>query len=386
MVAGVDKYFQIAKCLRDEDLRADRQPEFTQVDIEQSFIDQEDIIALCEEMTSHVFKEVIDHQLQTPFLRLTYAEAMERFGSDKPDMRFGMEIRDISHIVAAFPFEPYANAILSGGSVRGILATGCGVYSRKQLDGLTDMAKTYKAKGLSFIQISPEGEVKTALSKFFDEGQIATIIQAFNAQNSDLIIICADSNNIVFDALGNLRLEVARRENLMAEGVFAPLWVVDFPLLEYDEEDGRYYACHHPFTAPKDEDLHLLDTPNAKDARAKTHDLVINGYETAGGSIRIHREDLQEKMLELLSYTKEEARANFGHLLEALKYGAPPHGGVAFGLDRLSMLLCGTNNIRDVIAFPKQQDGSCPMTNAPNTVFPQQLEELGLRIEPKKED
>ncbi|MCL2854823.1 MAG: aspartate--tRNA ligase [Defluviitaleaceae bacterium] len=381
MVAGMDKYFQIAKCLRDEDLRADRQPEFTQIDIEQSFIGQDDILELCEALTATVFKETAGIDLPTPFPRMAYAEAMARFGSDKPDTRFGLELVDISDVVAGSEFAVFQSALDAGGSVRGINATGCGHLSRKQIDGLIEYVKTYKAKGLAWIQLNG-GEIKTTISKFFSEEKLAEIITAFDGKDGDLILICADQDNIVFDALGALRLEIARRENLIPQNTFHPLWVLDWPLLEWDEEANRFFAAHHPFTAPMDEDITLLDN-NPKSARAQAHDLVINGYEAAGGSIRIHREDMQEKMLNLLGYTKEEATANFGHLLEALKYGAPPHGGIAFGLDRLTMLLANTDNIRNVIAFPKQQDGSCPMTGAPNTVFPDQLEELGIGIKQK---
>ncbi|MCL2169446.1 MAG: aspartate--tRNA ligase [Defluviitaleaceae bacterium] len=379
MVAGIDRYFQIAKCLRDEDLRADRQPEFTQIDIEQSFVDQEDILALVEDLVSTVFKETRGIELATPFPRLTFDEAMSRFGSDKPDTRFGLELRDITPIVAGSDFAVFQGAIDAGGSVRAICAKGCGGMSRKQIDSLIEYVKTYKAKGLAWIQLPAEGEMKTTIGKFFNDVQLNEIIDAMGAQKGDLILICADENQIVFDALGNLRLEIARRNELIPEGTYAPLWMLEFPLLIWDAEDGRFYANHHPFTAPMDEDVHYLDTDPIK-ARSKQHDLVINGYETAGGSIRLHREDMQEKMLNILGYTAEEARANFGHLMDAFKYGAPPHGGIAFGLDRLVMLLCQTANIRDVIAFPKNQDAVCPMTGAPNTVFPQQLEELKISL------
>jgi len=379
MVAGVDKYFQIAKCLRDEDLRADRQPEFTQIDIEQSFIDQEDVIALTERLISTVFKETIDVELPVPFLRLTYDEAMTRFGSDKPDLRFGLELRDISSIVAGSDFAVFRSAIDGGGSVRAINATGCGDMSRKQIDSLIEYVKTYKAKGLAWIQLNG-GEIKTTISKFFDEAKINEIITAMNAKDGDLILICADENQIVFDALGNLRLEIARRRELIPAGVFAPLWMLEFPLLLWDKDDERFYAVHHPFTAPMDEDAALLDSAPEK-ARSKQHDLVINGYEAGGGSIRLHREDLQKKMLNILGYTVDEAQQNFGHLIDAFKYGAPPHGGIALGLDRLVMLLADTQNIRDVIAFPKNQDGVCPMTGAPNTVFAEQLAELKIILD-----
>jgi len=382
MVGGFDKYFQIAKCLRDEDLRADRQPEFTQIDIEQAFIDQDDVIMLTENLVAQVFEETIGVKLPTPFPRMAHKEAMERFGSDKPDLRFGMELVDISNIVAGSEFGVFQGALDANGSVRGINAKGCGKYGRKQIDALIDYVKTYKAKGLAWIQLTETGEAKTTISKFFDEAKLQEIITAMGSENGDLLLFCADKNDIVFDALGNLRCELARREGLIApdDGNFKPLWVVEFPLLIWDEEDGRYYANHHPFTAPMDEDFHLLDSDTPQLARSKQHDLIINGYEAGGGSIRIHRQDMQEKMFEILSYTAEQAHENFAHLMEALKYGAPPHGGVALGLDRLAMLLCGTANIRDVIAFPKQQDGACPMTGAPNEVFAEQLEELKIQF------
>ncbi|MCL2575232.1 MAG: aspartate--tRNA ligase [Defluviitaleaceae bacterium] len=376
MVSGIDKYFQIAKCLRDEDLRADRQPEFTQIDIEQSFIDQEDILNLTERLISAVFKQAIGVELPMPFARMKYAEAIERFGLDKPDVRFGLELKDISDIVSGSDFGVFQGALDNGGSVRGINAKGCAKYSRKQIDALIEYVKTYKAKGLAWIQLVG-GEIKTTIGKFFDDEKLAEIIAAFDGQDGDLILICADANDIVFDALGNLRLEIARREELTKTNDYAPLWVTDWPLFVWDEDDLRFYAVHHPFTAPKDEDLYLLET-NPIAARSKQHDLVINGYEAAGGSIRIHREDMQQKMFEILGFTMEEAYANFSHLMDAFKYGAPPHGGIAIGLDRLVMLLCETANIRDVIAFPKQQDGSCPMMGAPNTVFDKQLEELKI--------
>ena len=381
MVASFDKYFQIAKCLRDEDLRADRQPEFTQIDIEQSFIDQEDVFALTEELVAQMFSDTIGVKLETPFLRMAHKEAMERFGSDKPDLRFGMELVNIGDIVAGSEFAVFQDALDGGGSVRGINASGCGKYSRKQIDALIEYVKTYKARGLAWIQLTESGEMKTTISKFFDESKLQEIITAMGGENGDLLLFCADKNEIVFDVLGNLRCEIARRENLVSSDDFKPLWIVEFPLLIWDEEDGRYYANHHPFTAPMDEDYHLLDSGTPAKARSKQHDLVINGYEAGGGSIRIHRQDMQEKMFEILSYTSEQAHENFSHLMEALRYGAPPHGGIALGLDRLAMLLCKTSNIRDVIAFPKQQDGACPMTGAPNEVFPEQLEELKIKLQ-----
>lgn len=380
MVGGFDKYYQIAKCLRDEDLRADRQPEFTQIDIEQSFVDQEDILTMAEGLVAAMFAETIGVKLEAPFQRMSYREAMERFGSDKPDLRFGMELVDLSGIVDGSEFAVFQGALDAGGSVRGINAKSCGGMSRKGIDSLVEYVKTYRAKGLAWIQISEGGEIKTTLSKFFDEAKMKKIIDAMGGENGDLLLICADKNQVVFDALGNLRCEIARREGLIEVGVYKPLWVVDFPLLVWDEDDKRYYATHHPFTAPLDEDLHLLETePHL--ARAKQHDLAINGCEAGGGSIRIHRQDVQKKMFEILGYSEERAYTNFAHLMDALKYGAPPHGGIALGFDRLAMLLCETADIRDVIAFPKQQNGTCAMTGAPNTVFDEQLEELKIMIQ-----
>ena len=379
MVGGCDKYFQIAKCLRDEDLRADRQPEFTQIDIELSFVDQDDVLTLTEGLVAKMFEDTIGVRLETPFARMTHKEAMERFGSDKPDLRFGMELVDLSALVQGSEFAVFKTALDGAGSVRGINAKGCGGFSRKQIDALIEYVKTYRAKGLAWIQISDGGEVKTTLSKFFDESRLGEIISAMDGQNGDLLLICADTDNTVFDALGNLRCEIARRTGLMDYSVYKPLWVLDFPLLLWDEDDKRYYAVHHPFTAPKDEDFHLLDgQPHL--ARSKQHDLIINGNEAAGGSIRIHRQDVQRKMFEILGYSEERAYANFAHLMEAFKYGAPPHGGIAVGFDRLVMLLCETADIRDVIAFPKQQNGTCAMTGAPNTVFDEQLDELKIKL------
>lgn len=379
MIGSFDKYFQIAKCLRDEDLRSDRQPEFTQIDIEMSFIDMQDIIKLSEELLADIFKQILDIDIPLPVPQMSYSEAMRRFGSDKPDLRFSMELTDISLLVANSGFGVFDSAISEGGSVRGILACGLAKYSRKQVDALIEYVKTYKAKGLAYIQIMENNEVKSSLSKFFTKESLQNIIESFNAKRGDLILICADKDEIVFDALGNLRNYIAKKENLVDNNQFKPIWITDFPLFEFDDEDNRFYARHHPFTAPLDCDIHFLET-KPSEVRAKAYDLVLNGYELAGGSIRIHRRDIQEQMFKTLGYSLEEANKNFSHLMEALRYGCPPHGGIAWGLDRLSMLLCNTTNIRDVIAFPKQQDGSCPLTSAPNTVFKSQLDELKISV------
>lgn len=384
MLSGFDKYYQIAKCFRDEDLRADRQPEFTQIDIELSFVDQEDVINLAEGMVRDMFKDVLDYEVSLPIKRMTYDEAMERFGSDKPDLRFGMELKNISDLVKDTDFGVFKSAIDAGGSVRGINVLGLADMPRKQIDSLIEFVKTYKAKGLAWISVLEDGEFKTTLSKFFTNDELSKIAEVFSAKAGDLILLCADSDDVVFDSLGALRCEVARRENLIDPNKYEFLWVVDFPLLEWDEETNRFYAKHHPFTMVKDEDIELLET-NPKKARAKAYDIVINGYEAGGGSMRIYQKEVQEKMFNILGFTKEEAEERFGYFLEAFKYGAPPHGGIAFGLDRLNMLAVKTTAIRDVIAFPKVKDASCPLTDAPNIVEDAQLEELGLDITEKTE-
>lgn len=379
MVAGFDKYFQIAKCFRDEDLRANRQPEFTQIDIEMSFVGVEDVIALNERLVQRVFKEVLDKEVVIPFERLTYKDAMERFGSDKPDLRFGMELKDLSDIVRDTEFVVFRNALDANGSVRAITLTGGASMGRKDIDRLGEFVKTYRAKGLAYIQLKEEG-VKTALSKFLSEEEINSIIYRAEAKTGDLVLIVADKNEVVFQSLGALRLDLAKRYGLL-EGTeeFKFAWVTEFPLLERDEEAGRFVALHHPFTSPMEEDLHLLDTDPGK-VRAKAYDMVLNGEELGGGSIRIHDSKLQEKMFSLLGFTQEQAWARFGFLLEAFKYGPPPHGGLAFGMDRLVMFLAGTENIKDVIAFPKNQNAFDPMSEAPNIVDEVQLQELGIEI------
>jgi aspartyl-tRNA synthetase len=379
MVSGMDKYFQIVKCFRDEDLRADRQPEFTQIDMELSFVEPDDVMSLNERLLKKIFKDALDVDVEIPFKRMTYKEAMNRFGSDKPDIRFGMELNDLSDVVAGCEFKVFADALASGGTVRAINAKGCGNYPRKQIDSLVEFVKTYRAKGLAWIAITETGEVKTQISKFFTPEKLDEIIKAMDGQPGDLILICADKNKVVYDSLGALRVELSKRQNLTSPTDYKFLWVTEFPMLEWSEEDNRFSAMHHPFTSPMDEDLELMNT-NPGEVRAKAYDAVLNGYELGGGSIRIHSSQIQEKMFDLLGFTKEDAYERFGFLINAFKYGTPPHGGLAFGLDRIIMLMTGADSLRDVIAFPKVKDASCPMTDAPNVVDEKQLEELGLII------
>lgn len=384
MVSGMDKYYQIAKCFRDEDLRADRQPEFTQVDMELSFVDENDIMDINERMMQKVFKELLDVDIKLPLQRMTYKEAMERYGSDKPDIRFGMELKNISDIVKETEFVVFKNALENGGSVRAINAKGCGNFPRKQIDSLVEFVKTYQAKGLAWIVVNADGTLKSQIAKFFTTEKLQEIVDAMEAKAGDLILICADKNKVVFDALGALRLELSKRLELTKADDFAFLWITEFPMLEWDEEENRYVAVHHPFTAPMEQDLELLEKdPSA--VRAKAYDIVLNGYELGGGSIRIHRREIQQKMFELLGFEPEDAQERFGFLLDAFQYGVPPHGGLAFGLDRIIMLMSGATSIRDVIAFPKVKDASCPMTDAPNVVEQKQLEELGIAIVKEKE-
>jgi len=377
MVAGFDKYFQIAKCFRDEDLRADRQPEFTQVDIELSFADEEDVMTMTENIAARIMKEVMDIDLAKNFPRLTWAEAMERFGSDKPDTRFGMELKDVSDMVKGVDFQVFSSALDSGGSVRGFCAEGCAGLPRKQIDAFVDLAKTHKAKGLAWITLPEDGTIKSTISKFFSEDELRKIADRFNAKAGDVIFLCADQTPIVFDALGVVRLAVAKWKGAIPEGQFNFLWVTHFPLLEYSEEDNRYFAAHHPFTSPQEDDAHMLES-NPGSVRARAYDLVLNGSEIAGGSIRIHQRELQDRMFAALGFTPETAAEGFGYFLDALKYGVPPHGGIAWGFDRFIMILSGADSIREVIAFPKVKDASCPMTGAPNEVEPAQLTELGI--------
>lgn len=379
MVSGMDRYYQIAKCFRDEDLRADRQPEFTQVDMELSFVDVDDIIDVNERLIKKVFKEILDVDVPIPMQRMKYKDAMERYGSDKPDVRFGMELHNITDIVRETEFVVFKNAIEAGGSVRAINANGCGHYPRKQIDSLVEFVKTYKAKGLAWIVVNDDGSLKSQIAKFFTPEKLQEIVDALEGKPGDLILICADADRIVFDSLGALRCEIARRQELTRPDDFRFLWVTEFPMFEWDDEENRYVAEHHPFTCPMDEDLPLLDT-NPSKVRAKAYDMVLNGFELGGGSIRIHRRDIQQKIFSLLGFSDEDAQERFGFLLDAFKYGVPPHGGLAFGFDRIIMLMTGSSSIRDVIAFPKVKDASCPLTDAPGTVDDKQLDELGIAI------
>jgi len=379
MVSGFDRYFQIAKCFRDEDLRADRQPEFTQIDMELSFVEQEDVMELNEGLLKKLFKEVLDIEIATPFKQLTYKEAMERFGSDKPDTRFGLELLEIGDLVAGSEFKVFAGALSDGGIIKAINAEGLGAkLSRKEIDSLGEFVKTYRAKGLAWINITSEG-VKSPIAKFLKEEELNGIIERAGGKLGDIIFIVSDKPKVVYDSLGQLRLELAKRFGLIDSSKFDLLWVTEFPLLEFDEEENRYVAVHHPFTCPMDEDLELLNTDPSK-VRAKAYDVVLNGYELGGGSIRIHKQELQEKMFSLLGFTHDDAWSKFGYLLEAFKYGTPPHGGLAFGLDRMTMLFTGTDNIKDVIAFPKTQTASCLMSDAPSPAEAKQLEELHIEV------
>ncbi len=378
MVSGFDRYIQIAKCFRDEDLRADRQPEFTQIDLEMSFVEVSDVIAVNEGFIKRVFHEALGIDVYTPFLRLTYDEAMERFGSDKPDIRFGLELVNISDIVENSGFKVFSDAVAKGGSVRALNAKGCAAkFARREIDALGEFTKTYRAKGMAWIAVEENG-LKSAITKYLTEEETQQILKRTEAEPGDLICFIADDDEIVFDALGHLRLEIGRKLGLVDDKKLAFLWVTEFPLLEYDAEEKRWVAKHHAFTSPMDEDIPLLDSDPRK-VRAKAYDIVLNGVELGGGSIRIHDQELQSKIFSLLGFSEEEARKRFGFLLEAFKYGTPPHGGLAFGLDRLVMLMAKRDSIRDVIAFPKVQNSSCLMTNAPDTVEIKQLKELYIR-------
>ncbi len=378
MVSGFDRYIQIVKCFRDEDLRADSQPEFTQIDLEMSFVNVDDIITLNEGFIKKAFKEALGVDLETPFLRMPYREAMDRFGSDKPDMRFGMELVNVSDLVAQSGFKVFADAVVKGGSVRAINAKGCGKFSRKEIDSLVEYVKTYRAKGMAWIVVE-ENEVRSSIAKFFNEDEMKALLDRTGAEPGDLICFIADKDQVVLDSLGALRVEIAKRIDILDNKDFKFLWVTEFPLLEYDEEEERWVAKHHPFTSPIDEDMEYLESDPAR-VRAKAYDIVLNGTELGGGSIRIHMQDLQTKMFKLLGFTEEEAWAKFGYLLEAFKYGVPPHGGIAYGLDRMIMLMAGKSSIKDVIAFPKVQNASDLMTNAPDVVDEKQLKELHLKV------
>ncbi len=379
MCSGYDRYFQIVKCFRDEDLRADRQPEFTQIDMELSFVDVDDVIDVNERLLAKLFKEILGVEVSLPIPRMTWQAAMDRFGSDKPDIRFGMELVDVSEVVKDCEFVVFKNALENGGSVRGINAKGQGAMPRKKIDKLVDFAKDFGAKGLAYIAIQEDGTVKSSFAKFMSEEEMHALIEAMGGENGDLLLFAADKNKVVWDVLGNLRLEIARQLEILDKGDYRFLWVTEFPLLEWNEEAGRYTAMHHPFTMPMEEDLDLLDTDPGK-VRAKAYDIVLNGTELGGGSVRIFNQEIQNKMFEVLGFTREQAEEQFGFLLSAFKYGVPPHAGLAYGLDRLIMLMAKEDSIRDVIAFPKVKDASDLMTEAPAAVDRKQLEELGLEI------
>ena len=379
MCSGYDRYIQIARCFRDEDLRADRQPEFTQIDMELSFVDVEDVLDVNERLLKTLFKEICDYDLQLPIQRMTWREAMERFGSDKPDLRFGMELKNVSDTVKDCQFVVFKGALENGGSVRGINAEGQGAMPRKKIDALVEYAKGFGAKGLAYLAIQEDGSYKSSFAKFMTEEELEALVRAMDGKPGDLLLFAADKDKVVFDVLGNLRLELARRLDLLKKDDFRFLWVTEFPLFEYSEEDGRYVAVHHPFTMPMEEDLPLIDTdPGA--VRAKAYDIVLNGTEMGGGSVRIHQADVQSKMLEVLGFTAERANEQFGFLLDAFKYGVPPHAGLAYGFDRMVMLMVGADSIRDVIAFPKVKDASCLMMEAPAAVDEKQLEELSIAV------
>lgn len=379
MVGGTDRYFQIAKCFRDEDLRADRQPEFTQIDLEMSFVDVDDVIDVQERFLKKVFKDVMDVDIATPFPRYSFDEAMERFGSDKPDTRFGFELKSLNETVKDSQFQVFANALASGGDVRGInIEGGADKFSRKDIDKLQDAAKHYGAKGLVWIKVG-ENEVTSSVSKFFTPEKMDEILAVFQAKVGDLVLIVADKKKVVFDSLGFLRRHIAGQLGLLDDSQYNLLWVVDFPLYEQDDETGAFYAMHHPFTSPRIEDIPLLDTAPGK-VKAKAYDIVLNGVELGGGSIRIHDRNLQKKMFEVLGLSDEEANQKFGFLLEAFRYGTPPHGGLAYGLDRLVMLLSGEHSIREVMAFPKNQMAMCMVSEAPSPASKEQLDELGIAV------
>jgi len=384
MVAGFDKYFQIVKCFRDEDLRADRQPEFTQIDMEMSFVGEEDVMAVSEEMVKTVFREVLGVSVGLPCPRLTYQEAMSRFGIDRPDTRFGLELKDLSDIAADCGFKVFSGAVQSGGVVKAINAKGCIDFSRKDIDELGKFVEIYKAKGLAWIKVK-EGQWQSPVAKFFTDGEKKTIEQRLEAETGDLLLIVADQPRIVNDALGQLRNHLGKKLGLIDEKAFSFVWVTHFPLLDYDEEEKRYVALHHPFTAPLEEDYDLFET-DPLSVRSRAYDLVLNGSEIGGGSIRVHQIEVQKKIFNALGMTPDEYQEKFGFLLSALDSGAPPHGGIAFGLDRLVMILCAESSIRDVMAFPKTVSASCPLTNAPSIVSPDQLDDLCLKIQKCKKD
>ena len=384
MCSGVDRYIQIARCFRDEDLRADRQPEFTQIDMELSFVDVDDVIEVNEKYLKKLFKEVLDVDVQLPIQRMTWQEAMDRFGSDKPDIRFGMELTNVTDVVKDCEFVVFKNAIENGGTVRGINAKGQGGMARKKIDKLVDFAKDYGAKGLAYIAIHEDGTVKSSFAKFMTDDEMKALIEAMGGENGDLLLFAADKNKVVWDTLGALRLELARQMELLDKNEYKFLWVTEFPLLEWSEEQNRYTAMHHPFTMPMEEDLQYIDSDPGR-VRAKAYDITLNGNEIGGGSVRIFNPEIQSKMFEVLGFTPEQAQEQFGFLLTAFKYGVPPHAGLAYGLDRMVMLMMQCDSIRDVIAFPKVKDASCLMSHAPSPVDEKQLEELGIEVSEQEE-
>jgi len=379
MCSGYDRYFQIARCYRDEDLRADRQPEFTQIDMELSFVDVDDVIDVNERLLANLFKEVLGVEVKLPIQRMTYKEAMERFGSDKPDLRFGMELKDVTDVVKDSEFVVFKSAIENGGSVRGINANGQGTMPRKKIDALVDFAKGYGAKGLAYIALAEDGSIKSSFAKFMKDEEMTALIDRMEGKPGDLLLFAADKSKLVYDILGALRLEIAGQLGLLKKDEYRFVWITEFPLLEWNEELGRYQAMHHPFTMPMEEDLQYIESDPGR-VRAKAYDIVLNGTEIGGGSVRIHQDDVQEKMFAALGFTMERAYDQFGFLLNAFKYGVPPHAGLAYGLDRLVMLMAKEDSIRDVIAFPKVKDASCLMSEAPNVVDEKQLLELGIEI------
>ena len=385
MVSGFDRYFQIARCYRDEDLRADRQPEFTQADMELSFVDIDDVIEVNERLLKYIFKEAIGVDVQIPLKRMPWQEAMDRFGSDKPDTRFGMELHDVSDVVKGCGFGVFTGALENGGSVRGINAEGQGAMPRKKIDKLVEFAKGYGAKGLAYLSINEDGTYKSSFAKFMTEEELSNLVQALEGKPGDLLLFAADKNKIVWNVLGALRLELAKELDLLDPNQYNFLWVTEFPLLEWSDEENRFMAMHHPFTMPMEEDWNKIDSDPGS-VRAKAYDIVLNGTELGGGSVRIHQDDIQEKMFEVLGFTKERAHEQFGFLLDAFQYGVPPHAGLAYGLDRLVMHMVHADSIRDVIAFPKVKDASDLMTNAPDVVDEKQLEELGIEVAPQEEE
>ena len=385
MCSGYDRYFQLARCFRDEDLRADRQPEFTQVDMELSFVDEDDVMDVNERLLQKLFKEILDVDIELPIQRMTWQEAMDRFGSDKPDLRFGMELKDVSDVVKDCGFGVFTGALENGGSVRGINAKGQGGMPRKKIDALVKFAKDFGAKGLAYLAVNEDGTYKSSFAMFMTEDELKALVTAMEGEPGDLLLFAADKNKIVWDVLGNLRLEIAKNLDLLDKNVYKFLWVTEFPEFEYSEEQGRYLAMHHPFTMPFEEDIKYLES-NPEKVRARAYDIVLNGTEIGGGSIRIHQDDVQEKMLRALGFTDEKAHEQFGFLLDAFKYGVPPHAGLAYGLDRLVMIMAHEDSIRDVIAFPKIKDASCLMTDAPNVVDDKQLEELCLEVSKSEQE